>query len=253
MADATSYFVFLSTISVYCGWPYEPVDESSLLWHGDPDLDPGTRRWDADAYGPLKVGCELAIRREFGERALFLRSHVILGPGEYVGRLPWWLRRIRRSGSVLAPAPASRSIQPIDVRDVAGFVLHLVERGRTGVYNVAAPRGRESYGGMLRACRQVTSSTAELVWVDEKWLVDQGVREWTELPLWRTLPTAWEMNVDKAQAEGLACRPLAETVGDTWQWMASGGIAVPHERHAEHGIDPQRERDLLNRWRASGL
>ncbi|MGP4104007.1 hypothetical protein ACTWPW_57000 [Nonomuraea sp. KM90] len=249
VSDRTSHYVYLSTVSVYREWPHLAVDEASALWPGDPDLDPGTRRWDPDAYGPLKAGCELAIRREMGERALFLRSHVILGPGEYVGRLPWWLRRMERGGAVLAPAPASRPIQPIDVRDLARFALDLADRRCSGTYNVAAPRGRDTYADLLEACRRTTGSTAEVEWVDERWLVEQGVRQWTELPLWRALPTAWDMHVDKAQAAGLTCRPLLATVADTWQWLVGGGAPILHERQAEHGIDAQREADLLSRWR----
>lgn len=252
LTSSVERYVFISTISVYREWPYWPVDESSPLWEGDPDLDPGTRRWDPDAYGPLKVGCELAIQREFTDRTLFIRPHVILGPGEYVGRLPWWLRRIDRGGQVLAPAPADRSIQPVDVRDVARFTLDMIEKGATGVYNVAAPIGRETYGGMLQACRDATGSGAEFIWVDESWLSRRRVLEWTEIPIWRTLPTAWAMNTERAQAAGLACRPLRQTVTDTWQWLQAGGVPVEHERFAEHGLSPEREAELLRDWQVSG-
>lgn len=248
LAGRAESYVFMSTISAYQDWPYRPVDESSPLWPADPDLDPGTRRWDPDAYGPLKVGCERAIAREFPGRTLVLRPHVILGPGEYVGRLPWWLRRIGFGGRVLAPAPEGRGIQPVDVRDVARFALDLIAAQASGVYNIAAPADRETYGGMLRACREVTGSDAEFVWADEGWLAERGVREWTELPLWRTLPTAWEMSAQKAQAAGLVCRPLRQTVADTWAWMQAGGAPTPHERFAEHGLDARREEELLRQW-----
>jgi 2'-hydroxyisoflavone reductase len=92
LADVAERCVFISTVSAYRDWPHAPVDETSPLWAGDPDADPGTRRWDPDAYGPLKVGCENACLGAFGERRLLtLRRQVVLGPYEYVGRLPWWL------------------------------------------------------------------------------------------------------------------------------------------------------------------
>jgi nucleoside-diphosphate-sugar epimerase len=119
LAPMADRYIFLSTISTYRDWPYKPVDETSPLWDADPDYDPGTRGWDPDAYGPLKVGSELAAAREFGaDRLLVLRPHVVLGPREYVGRLPWWLTRVQRGGPVVVPAP-DRSIQPVDVRDLA--------------------------------------------------------------------------------------------------------------------------------------
>lgn len=243
-------YVFMSTISVYRDWPYAPVDENSALWEGDPDLDPGTRKWDPDAYGPLKVGCELAVRREYGESALFIRPTVVLGPHEYIGRLPWWLRRIARGGRVLAPAPASRVIQPIDVRDLARFTIDLIAMRATGVYNAAAPIDRETYGDLIESCRMATGSTAQIEWVDESWLASQGVVEWTELPLWRTLPTAWQMSAARAYDSGLRCRPLRETVFDTWGWLCGGGRLIAHERFAEHGISPAREAHLLAAWDA---
>ncbi|NJC73032.1 NAD-dependent epimerase/dehydratase family protein [Planosporangium thailandense] len=254
LADVAQRCVFVSTISAYRDWPHAPVDEDSALWDGDPDFDPGTRRWDPDAYGPLKVGCEIASRDAFGpERLLVLRPHVVLGPHEYVGRLPWWLTRMRRGGPVLAPAP-DRGIQPVDVRDLTGFLLDQAEWRGTGVFNVAPPATRATYGDMLRSCIEVTADVAErsarLVWVDECWLVEQGVTQWTELPLWRSAAAPWGMNADRARRAGLRCRPLAETVADTWTWLCEGGRPVTHERFAEHGIAPEREASLIARWLA---
>ncbi|MEV6927084.1 reductase [Dactylosporangium sp. NPDC051485] len=254
LAGAAERCVFVSTISAYRDWPHAPVSEESPLWEGDADADPGTRRWDPDAYGPLKVGCEIACRRAFGsDRLLLLRPHVVLGRYEYVGRLPWWLSRMQRGGHVLAPAP-DRSIQPVDVRDVSSFLLDQVEQERSGVFNIAAPPGTATYGDMLRACMtavaDVASQPAELVWVDEQWLTAQGVVQWTGLPLWRNAAAPWHMNVDRAQAVGLRCRPLAETVGDTWDWLRSGGHPVDHERFRQHGIAADSEAAIIRRWRA---
>ncbi|MGL5809527.1 MAG: NAD-dependent epimerase/dehydratase family protein [Nocardioides sp.] len=256
LADVSERLVLVSTISAYRDWPHRPVDENSALWAGEPDHDPGTRGWEPDAYGPLKVGCEMAARRWYGDNGLLiLRPHVVLGRYEYVGRLPWWLARMRRGGHVLTPGP-DRPIQPIDVRDLSRFLIGLAETRVTGTFNVAAPAGRETFGDMLTACAQVVADESDLppdlVWVDEDWLETQGVTQWTELPLWRNAPAPWSMNVSKALAAGLHCRPLADTVADTWRWISAGGQPVPHERFAQHGIDPAKEASLITRWLASG-
>jgi nucleoside-diphosphate-sugar epimerase len=224
------------------------------LWTAESTFDPGTRDWDPDEYGPLKAGCEMACRTAFDpHRLLILRPHVVLGRYEYVGRLPWWLDRMRRGGAVLAPAP-NRGIQPIDVRDLCGFLLDRVEQGGWGVFNVAAPTGDGTYADLLDACIAATAAVAErpaeLVWVDENWLVDAGVTQWTELPLWRNATAPWGLNTDRAQAAGLRCRPLAETVDDAWRWLSAGGRPVWHERFGEHGIAPDKEQSLIKRWSA---
>lgn len=252
LADSTDRYVFVSTISAYRDWPHTPVSEESPLWDGDPDADPGTRAWDPDAYGPLKVGCEIACRQVFGtDRLLILRPHVVLGRYEYVGRLPWWLDRMRRGGLVLTPAP-NRPIQPVDVEDLSAFLLDLSELQATGVFNVAPDPSAATFGDMLRLCANVTASVAErpaeLVWIDENWLVEQGVSQWTEVPLWRNAAAPWGMSTGLARASGLVCRPLEATVTAVWSWMTAGGRAVEHERFAEHGLAPVREASLISAW-----
>lgn len=92
---------------------------------------------------------------------------MILGPREYVGRLPWWLRRIAHDELVIAPAPAARSIQPIDVRDVADFALLCAEERLSSALNLAAPIGRETFGDLIAACIRATGSEPQVFWADE--------------------------------------------------------------------------------------
>lgn len=52
------------------------------------------------------------------------------------------------------------------------------------------------------------------VWADASWLIDQGVRQWTEMPLWRTRPGTWMVDASRANSAGLVCRPFHETMAD---------------------------------------
>ena len=198
-------------------------------------------------YGALKATCELAARQWFADDCLILRPGVVIGPYEYVGRLPWWLNRMRRGGQVLAAGDPRRPIQPVDVRDLAAFILRAAEHGLGGTMNVTAPVGHSTYGEMLAACRDVTGGAAELVWVDDQWLSGQDVTPWTEIPLWRTAAGAWNVSSARAEAAGLSCRPLRDTVADTWAWMQQEEL-MPHERADEIGIDPAKEQRLLDAW-----
>jgi 2'-hydroxyisoflavone reductase len=253
LAEVAERYVFVSTIQAYRDWPHVPVDEDSPLWHCDPDYDPGTRIWNTDAYGPLKAGCEMACREAFdGDQLLILRLHTMVGRHEYSGPLRSWLERIRRGGLVLVPAP-DRSIQAIDVRDVANFLVEQVQLNTHGVFNVGASTEGRTYGAMMRFCADVVDGdevvTSSLVWIDEDWLVEQGVRQLTELPLWSKALAQWNVNVDRAVAAGLRCRLLINTIADVWRWLNSSGWPAEHKRSPGYGMDPTREAEIINRWR----
>ncbi|HEX5403150.1 MAG TPA: NAD-dependent epimerase/dehydratase family protein [Pseudonocardiaceae bacterium] len=253
LEPAAGRYVLVSTVSVYEGWPIEPLDEDAPIL--DCPADAGAEfGYDGDpgpsVYGFTKAGCERAVSGTFGvDRSVILRPGVIIGPREYVGRLPWWLQRVERGGRVLAPGRASRSIQPVDVRDVADFALRTAT-GPAGTFNVTAP-GDDTMGDFLTACRAATSSDARFEWVtDEDWLVAQGVAQWTELPLWRTYAGAWAVDSSRARAAGLQTRSIRATVADTWEWLQSGNVAVVHERAGEQGIAPDKEAAILGAWDA---
>jgi nucleoside-diphosphate-sugar epimerase len=253
LANRVDRYVFLSTVSVYQGWPVEPLTEDSpvLACPSDAGPDFGTNhpRGYPTRYGFQKAGCERAVYEVFDGHSLVLRPGVILGPYEYVGRLPWWLRRIARGGRVLAPGRPDRAIQPVDVRDVAAFVLTALEAGITGTLNVAAPPGHATYGSLLDDCVKVTGADARLVWVDDRFLLEHGVNQWTEIPLWRTHAGTWRVAADRARAAGLACRPLAETVRDTSAWLNTGvEVGRPRPSQSKHGIVAEKEAWLLAAW-----
>jgi 2'-hydroxyisoflavone reductase len=243
-------YLFVSSISAIRGWPTEPVDEGSPLHQCAPDAGP-----DDGDYGVLKAGCERAMDA-FEGRVLIISPGLILGPHENVGRLPWWLRRIARGGQVLAPGDPDREMQVIDARDIAGFGLTQLTRGGTGRFLTSGVRGNTTFGRLLGDCVEATGSDAELTWIDDRFLVEHGVEEWTELPLWTTggpgTAAVWRPSSQKALAAGLRCRPVTETVRDAWDWVASGAAdaLATYREMPQHGIDPAKEAAILSAWAA---
>lgn len=244
-------YVFFSTVSVYPDWPQQGVSEDSPVYDCTPDVGGSAEdeaNWSAAQYGAYKAGCERAATDAFDGRALVLRPGVILGPHEDVGRLTWWLNRIAAGGCVLAPGDPGREIQPIDIRDLVAFTLDRLDDATEGTFNVAAPIGHATFAAMLGECVAVTGSDADLTWVDDKFLLDQGVRQWTETPLWRTHPGTWQVATDRAHASGLRCRPTADTVRDIWAWLSAGQGPTAYGRQTHHGLAPDRKRQLLDFW-----
>ncbi|MDP9434821.1 MAG: NAD-dependent epimerase/dehydratase family protein [Actinomycetota bacterium] len=227
---------YVSSQSVY-RWGSH-VDERSPLVDGDPDA--GESDYAAD-----KRGGELASRPE----ALLLRVGLILGPYEDVGRLPWWLTRVARGGRVVAPGRPDRPLQYVDVRDLAAFALDALARGESGQVDVTAPSGHATTRTLLEACVAATGSDAELVWVDEETLERLGVQPWTQLPVW--VPERGEFagflesDVSRAVGLGLRCRPVEQTVDDTWAWLQREGAPAQRADRPAHGLPEELERAVL--------
>ncbi|MFI5839227.1 NAD-dependent epimerase/dehydratase family protein [Catenuloplanes sp. NPDC051500] len=234
-------YAYVSSRSVYT-WPSAAgADETA------PVVTPSS---DVSDYAGIKRAGELAAIESFGDRALLVRAGLILGPYENIGRLPWWLTRIARGGDVLAPGPASLPLQYVDARDLAEWTLSALEAGRGGPYNMVSPPGHATMSSLLTAAIATTGSSAVLRWAEPSVITDAGVRPWTDLPIW-TPPGEMHdalhaSDVSRALATGLRCRPVTETVADTWAWLQSiGGVAPQRDDRPAVGLDPGVEAAIL--------
>jgi hypothetical protein len=106
-------------------------------------------------------------------------------------------------------------------------------------------------GELLDACVSATGADAELRWTDPDVVLAAGVEPWTQLPVW--VPPGTDMHdamhsadVSRAVGAGLRCRPVTETVADTWTWLRSiGGTAPQRPDRPPVGLDPEVEAKLL--------
>jgi 2'-hydroxyisoflavone reductase len=250
LAPRAGHYAFTSSINAYSAWPQADYRNQGS-YDGDPDAV-GEQVPDGlpegGEYGWRKVGAERAVLRAFGEdRCSLLRAGLIVGPNDRIGRLPWWLHRVARGGRTLAPGAPEDELRLIDARDIAEFALLLA----SGTFEVTGPAHQINRGQLLAEAREITGSDAEFVWVGEDYLVQAGVEGWTELPLWAPAaesPGLWDSDTSAAEAAGLACRPVRDTLLDTWDWMcAIEGGWQPAERTP--GLTPEREQELLAGWR----
>jgi nucleoside-diphosphate-sugar epimerase len=237
--DDAGLYCFVSSVSAYASFA-GPVRE------GDAEAELGNQPAgellpDYANYGALKVLCERAVKEVVGERAFIVRPGLIVGPHDPTGRFTYWPHRFARGGHVLAAGPPERVVQFIDVRDLGEWIVHSCARGLTGTFNATAPG--ILWGELTDACVAETASGATPVWVDDEFLVAQGVGEWMELPLWiadRGEVGIHMADVSRAQAEGLTVRLLEETV------RATLALAEPT---AAAGLTAEREAELLVHWR----
>ncbi len=237
-------YVYISSRSVYRFPEPAGLGEEAEVVDGSSD-DGG----DVD-YAAAKRGGELAALDVFEDGALLVRAGLILGPYENIGRLPWWLTRMARGGDVLAPGPRDAGLQYIDARDLAAWTLDAVEHGLGGPYDLVSPPGHTTMAELLQACVEVTGSDAKLVWTAPERILAAGIRPWMDLPVWlppgEDYDTLHRGDVTKALSAGLRCRPVRETVADTWEWLRSiGGTAPQRSDRPVLGLDPEKEKEVL--------
>lgn len=259
LAPRVGHYTYVSTISVYANYPREPVDEDSAVLDCPADAD-GTI--ESLGYGELKAGSERAVAGAFPGRHLIARPGLIVGPHETTGRLPWWLTRIARGGTVLAPGDPDRPVRMTDTRDLAAWLIDNSRRRIPGIINVPGSDGTR-FGDLLTTCGEMTKAvrrtSLDLRWVPDQVLLDAGVEPWTELPMWAPsipeLAGTWTVSGGRAIRTGFRYRPLTDTVHDTWAWLrleaaASstelGSMTVPSTSDRPPvGLDPAKEERIL--------
>ncbi len=258
LAGRVSTYQLVSTISVYAdvnASAHGLTDETAEVQILE---DPRTEAVTGATYGGLKALCEVAAWDGFEGRCLIARPGLLVGPHDPTGRFTWWVQRLLRGGSqgndMLAPGDPDAAVQYIDVRDAAAWLLHQAEQGQTGVFNLTGPEAPTTMGELLAAGTRALHSTAQPVWVDEDFLLGQGVKPWTDLPLW--LPRAeaglHRIDIERALATGLQCRPPGQTFTDTAAW--AGGAAPPATEGPPRppvGLSAEREAGLLAAWRTA--
>lgn len=242
LRDAVEHYTFISTISVYPDGSPPGMDEDAPL----AVLKEPTETITAESYGALKVLCEQVVRNEYADRALIVRPGLVVGPHDYTDRFTYWPWRIAQGGEVLAPGDPDQPIQFIDARDQGEWMVRLVEKKQSGVYNSIGPASTLSMRAFLESCLAVSGADARLTWIDEAWLIDHKVEPFQDLPLWVEAKDAAFHRVSNCRAieAGLTFRPIAETIRDTLVWAST--------RPADHpwrcGLARERETELLREY-----
>jgi 2'-hydroxyisoflavone reductase len=245
LGKSARQYVFVSSISVYRDLSKPGVDETGPVAILE---DPAVEKVDEKTYGGLKALCEKAAEAAMPGRVSNVRPGLIVGPNDGTDRFTYWPARVAKGGEILAPNRPQDPVQLIDVRDLAAWIVRLLDTKSMGVFNATStPRWM---GDVLDACKAAAGSDAQFTWVDAAFLKAQKVEEWSDLPVW-TSPAgddagAGQVSNARALAAGLAFRPLKATAKDTLDWWKT----LPKERteRPKAGLAPEREAAVLAAW-----
>ena len=253
LASAVDRYVFISSVSVYAGDSGGCVDETAPLLELTSEELQRANAIDVSGqvsattfgplYGGLKALCEDAAERVLPGRVLSIRAGLIVGRHDYTDRFTYWVARAARGGDVLAPGRPGRHVQFLDARDLAEWIMEMIEARRAGTFNATGQPDTITMETLLEACRAVSGSDAKFHWVSEAFLRAERVRPWTEMPLWLPEGAVPSINPRKAVAAGLRFRPLHDTIRDVLTWYRE----EEQGRSLRAGITADREQELLRR------
>jgi 2'-hydroxyisoflavone reductase len=245
LKGAVGRYLYTSSTGVYYPYLRRGIDESVV-----PHVELADPKDESEKFGVAKARCEREVQQAVGDRALIVRPTYIVGPGDTTDRFPYWPQRLVRGGETLAPGRRDDPVQFIDVRDLAEWMVRLLEDQRSGVYNAVGPREILTMPQFLDRAKAALASTSTFTSVDDyAFLSGHGIDE--AIP-WALLQGnddgMMSIRNDKAMGAGLTLRPLESTVRDTLAWWQT----VPEARRAapRFTITPENEAKALADWHA---
>ncbi|MDQ3338412.1 MAG: NAD-dependent epimerase/dehydratase family protein [Myxococcota bacterium] len=276
LSKNASRYIFISSISAYDekSTPATGGDETvKLATMADPTVE--TMGDQFQNYGPLKVLCEQAAEAAFPGRTAIVRPGYIVGPGDPTDRFTYWPVRIAAGGELLAPGSPDDPLQWIDVRDLAEWLITMVENETTGVFNAIGPSKPARWGDVLASCvRAAGPKAAKLEWVPTEWLEANEMAGEDSFPIWIPPKDKYagfhRWGNDSAEATGLRFRTMDDTAKAILDWypteierrhLHSAHVAEENKAKGKEPpkgdpgalrAGPKRDREvaLLEKWKA---
>ncbi len=255
LAPRVKQYVFISSISVYKDNSVPNYDENAPLCTLE---DPSTEDMGKDFanFGGGKALCEKAAEAAMPGRATIVRPGYIVGPRDTSGRFIYWPVRSSLGGTMAVPGRPVDPIQLIDVRDLAGWLIHCIEANVTGTFNATGPQRELSMRQMVEGIRGGIGSEVGFTWVDFDFLKSRGLADRFPLYAPPSGDTAGfhRCNISRALAKGLKFRSVAETAKATLDWYRSLPAEVQSRVAPQFAVKAneetwiEREKKLLAAW-----
>ncbi len=254
LKDNVDTYLYTSSTGVFYPYLTDSIKEDHPLVLEMPEVLEDEEMKMEYGYGIMKAKSEMAAKEHFGaDRTIVVRPTYMVGPADKTDRFIHWPIRLSKGGEVLVPGKADDPVQIADVRDIAEWMIRLIEDKAVGTYNAAGPNAQTGILDFITEAKSAYEADNQLVLVDDyEFLNEQGI--YYIVPWIMPEGNNWgssRINNQHAIANGLTFRPLVDTMKDTHAWWYSE--AVPAEKREEYENNPEgvlaREAKILAAWK----
>lgn len=254
LKDNCGLYVYTSSTGVF--FPYttgEYKEDSKVLMEMPENVDEELKlEYD---YGIMKANSEQEAIKQFGvDRTLIVRPTYMLGPADKTNRFIHWPIRLPKGGDILVPGKKEDPVQYMDVRDVAEWMIRLIEENKTGTFNAVGPKNTQTMHEFMDEAIKTFDAPTNFVYVDDYDFLEENKVYYIVPWIMPTGPNRDTARIDnqKAKANGLSFRSITETIKDTYDWWNSD--AITQETRDEVNSDPRsalyKEAEVIKKWRS---
>jgi 2'-hydroxyisoflavone reductase len=246
-------YLYTSSTGVYYPYINSEFKETSKVLLSVPE---GTSEEDQIEYdyGVMKANSEQEAIKQFGrDKTIIVRPTYMVGPADRTDRFIHWPERLSKGGEVLIPGKKDDPVQYIDVRDVAEWMIRLLEEKKSGTYNAVGPKKNQGMHDFVLEAQKAFDVESSFVQVDDyEFLKANRVHyliPWI-MPIENNAGSA-RINNQKAIENGLLFRPLTTSIKDIYNWWHSDAVSE-ERRSAFEGNSTTilaREKAIIEKWK----
>ena len=247
LKDNVDVYLYTSSTGVYYPYLGSDIKEDTKLVLEIPVGITEIQSYEYE-YGVMKAHSELEAQKAFGiDRTIIVRPTYMMGPGDRTDRFTFWPIRLSQGGEVMVPGKSDDPVQYIDVRDVAQWMIRLIENRTTGTFNAVGPASPKGMHAFVYGVQAAFSAPVSYTMIpDYEFLEAKGILD--RIP-W-IMPTgdnygSARVNNQFGITNGLSFTPLAKSARDIYDWWYSD--AVSEER--QHKWDETNEKAIIKAWR----
>lgn len=255
LKDNVDLYLYTSSTGVYYPYLGSDIKENTNLVMEVPDGIESEDEKMEYGYGVMKSNSEIEAKRAFGDdRTIIVRPTYMVGPADKLDRFIHWPVRLSQGGEIMVPGKSDDPVQYIDVRDVASWMIRLIENKSAGTFNAVGPAKSIGIHDFVKEAHSAFDSEASFINIDDyDFLKEHHVPylvPWI-MPDGNNIGSAL-VNNKQALANGLMFTPLTQTMIDTHHWWYNEDSITEHRQKFESNPNTvlSREKDIISSWKA---